>query len=99
LLSIPAPPANVAPLVAWRCSTESAAVSGRVFEVSGDRITLCGGRELITTTVGGKLATSPLSSTSSSPTRRHVNGSSANVDHAETQTLLATTTQRTTLCR
>ena len=34
-------PGNVAPLVAWLCSAESAAVTGCVFELAGARLTLC----------------------------------------------------------
>jgi len=36
-------PANVAPLVVWLCSEQAAAVTGRVFEVGGNRITVCNG--------------------------------------------------------
>ncbi len=36
-------PANIAPLVAWLCSEGSGDVSGRVFDVSGGRITVCDG--------------------------------------------------------
>ena len=36
-------PANVAPLVVWLCSAESAGVSGRVFEVEGGKISIADG--------------------------------------------------------
>ncbi len=36
-------PANVAPVVVWLCSEESGAVSGRVFEVAGGRISIADG--------------------------------------------------------
>lgn len=36
-------PANVAPLVVWLCSEESSAVSGRVFEVAGGKISIADG--------------------------------------------------------
>ncbi|WP_216694352.1 SDR family oxidoreductase [Dietzia psychralcaliphila] len=36
-------PANVSPLVVWLGSTESAEVSGRVFEVEGGKVTVCDG--------------------------------------------------------
>lgn len=36
-------PSNVAPLVVWLCSTASAPVSGRVFEVSGGQISVADG--------------------------------------------------------
>ena len=36
-----ADPANVAPLVAWLCSSQSSSVSGQVFEAMGGRITVC----------------------------------------------------------
>ncbi len=36
-------PENVAPLVAWLCSTESAHVTGKMFEVSGGKIVLSDG--------------------------------------------------------
>ncbi|MFN3339646.1 MAG: SDR family oxidoreductase [Dietzia sp.] len=36
-------PANVSPLVVWLGSTESAEVTGRVFEVEGGKVTVCDG--------------------------------------------------------
>ncbi|AWH94682.1 MULTISPECIES: SDR family oxidoreductase [Dietzia] len=36
-------PANVSPLVVWLGSTESADVTGRVFEVEGGKVTVCDG--------------------------------------------------------
>lgn len=36
-------PANVAPLVVWLCSAESAGVSGRIFEVEGGKISIADG--------------------------------------------------------
>jgi NAD(P)-dependent dehydrogenase (short-subunit alcohol dehydrogenase family) len=36
-------PENVSPLVAWLCSTESSAVTGRVFEIEGGRLTVMDG--------------------------------------------------------
>ena len=36
-------PANVAPLVAWLCGSESRHVTGRMFEVSGGKIILSDG--------------------------------------------------------
>ncbi|MEY2523708.1 MAG: hypothetical protein QOJ66_2273, partial [Ilumatobacteraceae bacterium] len=39
----PMDPANIAPLIAWLCSSESSDVTGRVFEAAGGFITLCNG--------------------------------------------------------
>jgi NAD(P)-dependent dehydrogenase (short-subunit alcohol dehydrogenase family) len=36
-------PENVSPLVAWLCSVDSSAVSGRVFEIDGGRLTVMDG--------------------------------------------------------
>ena len=36
-------PGNVAPLVVWLCSVQSAAVTGRVFEVDGGKLSIAGG--------------------------------------------------------
>ncbi len=36
-------PANVAPLVVWLASGESRGVSGQVFEIEGDRVSVCDG--------------------------------------------------------
>lgn len=36
-------PANISPLVVWLGSTESAEVTGRVFEVEGGKVTVCDG--------------------------------------------------------
>ncbi len=36
-------PGNVAPLVVWLCSAQSAAVTGRVFEVDGGKLSIAGG--------------------------------------------------------
>jgi NAD(P)-dependent dehydrogenase (short-subunit alcohol dehydrogenase family) len=36
-------PGNVSPFVAWLCSKESGAISGRVFEIEGGRLTLMDG--------------------------------------------------------
>lgn len=36
-------PDNVAPLIVWLCSADSADVSGRVFEIEGGRVSVCDG--------------------------------------------------------
>ncbi|MGH9172312.1 MAG: SDR family oxidoreductase [Acidimicrobiales bacterium] len=47
-------PGNVSPLVAWLCSDESAAVTGRVFEIEGGRLTLMDGWQRAATEESGK---------------------------------------------